>query len=264
MDFKDFKDAKEIELTPLSLSFSENETENALKKLFDDVFKKKLSDLVFDANVLGAAQLGTLDLVRKAINNDGLVLIEEDRKEEATRYIYKSWKSKDCQGRGLHFLEMFLQQHFPNNWAVDQMMQHKSFPYPTALSPASTNIHDDNKYLTSRLLIGIKTDAIGIQILSSIVPIIKDIIPARFLPKIAIVDLIESRLKRVDILDGISIFESSDTTLKSICTLQNANVFSAYQVLSASSKSNTANHQLKIGHMLLPSQVLSAHGTINN
>ena len=105
----DFSNAQLPRLLPLEASFSENDVEADLKQMFLDIFGSTLAADVFDVNVLGAAHLGSFDLVRKAVNTDGLVLLQGDREEAATRYLYRAWKSGDVQGRGLHFLRTYLQ-----------------------------------------------------------------------------------------------------------------------------------------------------------
>lgn len=129
----DFQNAQLPRLIPLEGSFAENEIEADLKKLFLDLFGTCLASDSFDANVLGAAHLGSLDLVRKAVNTDGLVLLQGDREEAATRYLYRAWKSGDVQGRGLHFLRTYLQMLFPNGCEVHQLVHEHGHEYPTML-----------------------------------------------------------------------------------------------------------------------------------
>lgn len=123
----DFKNATLPRLLALEASYAENGVEEDLKQLCLDLFRDHLSSLVFDENVLGAAHLGSFDLVRRSVNSDGLVLLQGDREEAATRYLYRAWKSGDCQGRGLHFLRTYLQLLFPNDCDVNQMV-HETAP----------------------------------------------------------------------------------------------------------------------------------------
>lgn len=118
---------------PLKHSASANGIEADLNKLFCALFDEAISRRLFDANVSGAAHLGSLDLVRRAINRDGLVLMQGDREEPSTRYVYKAWKSENGQGRGLHFLRTYLQALFPNLCDVNQLWQDKNHDYPYAL-----------------------------------------------------------------------------------------------------------------------------------
>ena len=184
MTASDFPNAQFPNFASLRASFTENEVEDDLKRLFLDLFSDFLSADTFDANVLGAAHLGSFDLVRKAVNADGLVLLQGDREEAATRYLYRAWKSEDVQGRGMHFLRTYLQMLFPNQWQVEQLWQDKTLPYPTALRPDPPPLVDgDNGYfLTSRLKVLLDYSSETKEI-SKLEDIIHAVIPARFVPK---------------------------------------------------------------------------------
>lgn len=213
----DFSNAQLPTLLPLERSYAENAVEADLKQLFLDLFKAKLADDVFDANVLGAAHLGSFNLVRRAVNNDGLVLMQGDREEASTRYLYRAWKSGDAQGRGLHFLRIYLQMLFPGLCQVDQLWHDKSLPYPTGLSSiqpkfswwlhqvgepglrlngswglgrpipeASESRSDraidlDQMYLTSRVEILLDFST-SVRSLAELMHIIRSVIPARLVP----------------------------------------------------------------------------------
>lgn len=132
-----FKNAQMPALLPLEGSFAENAVEADLKRLFIDLFKARLGETAFDANVLGSAHLGSLDLVRKSVNTDGLAMLSGSSEEAATRYLYRAWKSCNTQGRGVHFLRTYLQMLFPNRCEVTQLWHKKTDVYPRRLS--STN-----------------------------------------------------------------------------------------------------------------------------
>jgi hypothetical protein len=190
----DFPTAQPPQLTPLRNSFAVDDIENELRNLFIDLFDAHIGSAAFDANVLGMAHLGSLDLVRKSVNADGLVLLPGDREEAATRYVYRAWKSRNKQGRGLFFLKTYLQALFPGIWNVEQQMQTTAIAYPTALYDRTSNGDDSDKYLTSRL--HIKLDATGgLPDISSLVPVISAIIPARFVPKLIQVLFTEARMQ---------------------------------------------------------------------
>lgn len=213
----DFSNAQLPRLLPLEASFAENDVEADLKQIFLDIFGSTLAADVFDVNVLGAAHLGSFDLVRKAVNTDGLVLLQGDREEAATRYLYRAWKSGDVQGRGLHFLRTYLQMLFPNQCDVEQLWHDKAYPYPTALyttkpsfawwlhqvgepglkldgtwgigrriegadeSRANRVVDTSGMFLTSRIMISLGFD-VNTQSVAKLIQIIKDVIPARLLP----------------------------------------------------------------------------------
>jgi hypothetical protein len=107
-------------LTPLQKSFAVDEVEGQLKQLFIDLFDVHFQPDFHDANVLGMAHLGSLDLVRKIINLDGLVLLRDGREDYTTRRLYRAWRAGHLQGRGLHFLRAYLQLLFPNQCEVYQ------------------------------------------------------------------------------------------------------------------------------------------------
>ena len=64
----DFPSAELPRLLPLEQSYAESEVESDLKRLFLDLFNANMAADTFDVNVLGAAHLGSFDLVRRAVN----------------------------------------------------------------------------------------------------------------------------------------------------------------------------------------------------
>ncbi|MFZ4540036.1 hypothetical protein, partial [Propionivibrio sp.] len=185
--------------------------------LFLDLFDSNVAANAFDANVLGSAHLGSFDLVRKSVNRDGLAILQGDREESATRYLYRAWKSGDVQGRGMHFLRTYLQMMFPNLCAVDQLWHYKSMPYPSGLYSATPQyarwihqigepdlkingawgvgkritstaesltdrpINTESMYLTSRIEISLDF-SVNVRSIASLTHIIRSVIPARLLP----------------------------------------------------------------------------------
>ncbi|MGL5039413.1 MAG: hypothetical protein ACRC6D_04720 [Aeromonas sp.] len=127
----DFIDSVAPSAAPLQNSHSASQIESELKAIFLELFTS-LGSETFDANVLGAAHLGSFDLVRKMVNYDGLILLPGDREEAATRYLYRAWKSGDIQKRGLHFIRTYLQLLFPEQAEVQQMWHAKDQPYGSA------------------------------------------------------------------------------------------------------------------------------------
>lgn len=125
----DFPHAAPPELVPLHHSYDENEIEAELKRLAMDLFRKKLAKRAYDINVMGAAHLGSFELVQRSITQDGLALLPGGA-EEAARYIYRAWKSNATQGRGLHFVRTYLQLLFPNVSKVEQLYMPIGGNYP--------------------------------------------------------------------------------------------------------------------------------------
>lgn len=173
----DFPNAQLPQLLPLANSFVVDDVENDLRNLFIDLFEAMLAEQSFDANVLGVAHLGSLDLVRRMVNADGLALLDIEREETATRYLYKAWKSRNKNGRGFHFLETYLQLLFPNQHYVEQMAQSKADPYPTKLSPLK--YANDNDFSTSRIRVSITSADVTWNEIDKMDPILRSIVPAR-------------------------------------------------------------------------------------
>lgn len=126
----DFPNAEPVQLAPLVPSHEENTVEAELKALFLMLWNQHLATAAFDANVQGMAHLGTFDLVRKSVNQDGLVLIHGAGEESATRYLYRAWKARNNNGRGLHFIRTYLQMLFPNISRVEQLWMPLDGTYP--------------------------------------------------------------------------------------------------------------------------------------
>lgn len=118
----DYPHALYPSMLPLEASFTRDDTEEDLKRFFIDLFASYLAESAFDANVLGAAHLGSIGLVQKSLNQDGLLLLQGGASDDASsRYLYRAWKSGNAQGRGLHFLKTYLQLLFPNDCEVRQL-----------------------------------------------------------------------------------------------------------------------------------------------
>lgn len=127
----DFRASKAPSAEPLRNSYEFGDVERELKQVFLGLFDALGQDS-FDANVMGAAHLGSFDLVQRMVNHDGLVLLPGSREEEATRYLYRAWKSGDVQKRGIHFVRTYLQLLFAGQAEVCQMWHRKGEPYGTS------------------------------------------------------------------------------------------------------------------------------------
>lgn len=182
--------AKIPKLESLERSYAENKVEEELKALFIRIFSEKLSAQTYDMNVSGAAHLGSFDYVRKVVNSDGLSLLQGDREEAATRYLYRAWKSRDVNGRGTYFLRTYLQMLFPNLCEVAQLWQEKDAPYPYALHSAldidvmdgQYVIDPETHWLTSRLEIALDL-TVATRSITTLTNIFRSILPARIVPQ---------------------------------------------------------------------------------
>lgn len=177
----DFSNAQLPGLAPLEASYTVDDVEADLKQLFIDLFRDGIASRLFDANVLGAAHLGSFGLVQKIVNKDGLAILNTGSNlEAATRYLYRAWLSSDNQGRGAHFIRTYMQLLFPGEHEIIQLWQDKSAPYPELLYEAE----QPNSFLTSRFTIR----GSNINVLANINRLKKSIlscVPARFVINIS-------------------------------------------------------------------------------
>jgi hypothetical protein len=167
-------------LTPLEHSHTDNDIEAGLNRLFIDLFNTLLAEKVLDANSLGMMQMGTAELLKRAIAVNGLVMVNGVNEEDISRHLYKAWMAQNQGGRGFHFLEFYLQLVYPNAWRVEWLSQLISGTYPNQL--VETDGTDPLYFQTSR--INIKVDASTAQgTLPVHMKTIMSILPARFVPR---------------------------------------------------------------------------------
>lgn len=126
----DFLEATPPDMSALGASFAATDIEAELKQLFIDLFTSLFGIDTYNANVLGAGHLATETMINKAVNLDGLVPLKAAANEAALRYLYRAWKSKGNEGRGLAFLRTYLQLVFPNECTVEQLWHARSRSYP--------------------------------------------------------------------------------------------------------------------------------------
>ena len=182
--------AEKPRLTALENSYANGSVEDELKRLFITLFREKLAEKTADVNVSGMAHLGSFDLVRRTVNADGLALLQGDGEEAATRFLYRAWLSRDCDGRGMAFLKTYLQLLYPNLCDVVQLWQKKDEPYPLGLiSPLDDEVQDgitqispEKHWLTSRIEIALDLSTTTNSI-TTLGGIFRAILPARLTPR---------------------------------------------------------------------------------
>lgn len=178
------------ELKPLQKSFAVDPSEEELRDLFIDLFRELLAGDTYDVNVSGAMHLGSYDLVRRAVNADGLVLLQGNRSEPAVRYLYRAWRARNRNGRGMFFLRTYLQLLFPNLCQVAQLWQAIDEPYPLGLASELDDnedgtpfVPDPEKYwLTSRIEIALDL-SLTTRSITTLTDIFRSILPARLVPQ---------------------------------------------------------------------------------
>lgn len=204
----DFQNAQAPALLPLSASFAENAEEQDLRDLVREVFADSLAADVFDASVVGASHLGTFDLVRRTVNQDGLVLLPGAHEEPSMRYLMRAWRACNGQGRGLHFLRLYLQLMFPGAYAIRQILQDKALPYPTALSYYDGGEIPADKYLTSRIEVTIDIGS-STQSIGEIAACAQAVIPARFVVYFRLITSGSAGTKTAITFAGTAVLNSS-------------------------------------------------------
>lgn len=167
-------------LTPLEHSHTDNDIEVGLNRLIIDLFNELVAENALDANSLGMMQMGTAELLKKAIASNGLVMVNGVNQEDISRHLFKAWMAQNHGGRGFHFLEFYLQLVYPNAWKVEWLSQLISGTYPNQLAVKDGT--DPLYFQTSR--INIKVDAVAA---GGTLPVhmntIMSILPARFVPR---------------------------------------------------------------------------------
>jgi hypothetical protein len=111
-------------LAPLEHSGSVGVIEDELRRITLDLYRSLLSADDYDINLLGMPHLAGINLVRREIDADGLLLLRSDNDEYLTRYLYRAWKGRNRNGRGLHFIRLYMRILFGEFATVTQI--HKS------------------------------------------------------------------------------------------------------------------------------------------
>lgn len=183
----DFPQSQIPDLKALDQSFYVDNFEREIKNLFISLFKEHLGVDAFDGFVLGAPQLGSYGLVQKSINQDGLAVLKSQNQisdENATRYLYRAWKSGDVQKRGLFILQVYLKLIFGNLSRCSQLQQKKGSVYPLVVDE-----YDPEKgllegyFLTSRVIVDIDVSYAS-ESVKTIISSLESVLAARFVVEI--------------------------------------------------------------------------------
>jgi hypothetical protein len=174
------------DLGPLVNSAEYDEAEHELKAIFLELFATYLRTSERDLNVYGAAHLGSINLLQKRIQADGLAVFGDDT--NAVQWLYRAWNARNPK-RGMIFLKTYLQLLWPDGWTVDQMWQRKGVAYPTQLVARGLITDPDpttNYYLTSRITVSIDDSSeTGVSI-PRVAPALQASMAARFLVEIQV------------------------------------------------------------------------------
>lgn len=176
------------ELAPLRASHEANEVEAELKALFMALFEEFIRPGEREVNTVGTPHLGPFSQVERAVKNEGLALYRSSN-EDAMRFLFRAWRARNPK-RGLHMLKSYLQLLWPNAWSVSQLYQDKTAAYPTDLY----NVAEPDRFLTSRVLVGIASgDATEEEVLGA-VPALRSVVPARILLEIILLNQMQQSI----------------------------------------------------------------------
>jgi hypothetical protein len=192
-------------LLPEENSYSENEVEEELQGLFLELYEQVCKDIADEINFYGAPHIGPIDLVRRNLTADGLVVLASSD-EDAIRYLHKAWKFRNPR-RGLHFLRTYLQVLF-GAYTVDQLWQLKTGTYPidtaTESEIAAAGESISNYFLTSRVRVRLTTGVVPTQILAAL----KSTVAARIVLIVQIANQVELTVGPGMITYGVGVTRS--------------------------------------------------------
>lgn len=158
-----------MNLTPLQRSAEYDDIESELKALFMSLYLKHVDSPVVDASTLGMPHLGPDAFISRALNNDGLALLN-DTTSDKTRMLFKGWRYLNPQ-RGTAFLRFYLRALFGDVFTIDQLWCKKNGVYPVEvmsepeIQVAGLELADF--WLTSRLRVDIETEIVPERILNA-------------------------------------------------------------------------------------------------
>lgn len=170
-----------MRLTPLAASAAFDNVEGDLKQLFIDLFGTYLADSMADASTLALPEYASETLLRKSLNDYGLVLLESTLRpatdyDSLLRLVFKTWRGRNGNGRGLAFFRTLISALYPpGTTSVVPLWQPHALPYGsgmvTALPPSTSTA-----WLTSRIALQVPT-SVSVGLLHDLIAYS---LPARF------------------------------------------------------------------------------------
>lgn len=178
-------------LSPYNQSFAFDDTEQALKNLFIDVFTELFKDQIGDIHHYGMPHFGSPKVVERFTKQDGLVVLRRQQSSDLImRVIYANWRSMASR-RGLSFLEFVLQMIWSDQWEIKRMYHsiERGDLYPTL----GTTFETVDSFLTSRIMIVLQ-QGINADEVSNLSPIISKLVPANIVANVSL----NSELENMD------------------------------------------------------------------
>lgn len=174
-----------LPMKPLQHSWAATPLEQELKDLFIQLYEEHMRAQADAIHLYATPHLGSLDLVAKYVNADGLVLLR-DADESRMRFLFNAWRHRNPR-RGLHFLRTYLRVLWGGYQVAEQLWQKKAAPYPTALKTraeiAAGGEQEGDYYLTSRVRVDLDTDMVPGDVLKAL----NSVLAARFVLNMRIV-----------------------------------------------------------------------------
>lgn len=187
-------------LVPLRNSWATGQVEEELRALFIKLYEDSLKEQADEINVYGAPHLGSVNLIARHVEADGLALLNNND-ETGLRYLFKAWRYQNPD-RGLHFLRTYLRVIFGDNQNVEQLWQKKTEPYPTSLKPKHEVESESEYFLTSRL----QVDLDNIDIVPDrIIRTLRTAIAARFVLMFRVAKFCRTEIGLVSTFRGVNV-----------------------------------------------------------
>lgn len=168
-------------LKPLLNGGAFDGAEADVQAIISDLFAANLAADFFDANVLANPQLGSIALVRKALDGLGVSVINQLLDDTQIRLIHKSWAWTHRQKRGFFMLRTLLQIIYKEGYAIEPYWHPKAtadnYPNDAFLLSENPDVDIGAAFLTSRVLVTIPLD--GQPYLEILRKIALSIVPAR-------------------------------------------------------------------------------------
>lgn len=166
----------ENSLLPLLNTAEVEQIADEARDIFNEVYNDTLKDKMHGLLQYGMPYVSDKDwLTSYFLSCAGLSVLKPTSDVPAVNRILKAWTVKNKK-RSLDFLKLYLQVIYPNAWRVEQEYQDKGLSYPTALSVSE----GENSWLTSRVQVTIFDDSESGELVYKYKPILKTIVPARF------------------------------------------------------------------------------------
>ena len=197
-------------LASLAHSHSPNDMEDELRLLTLDLYGELLAETDYDINLLGMPHLATLPLVQREIAADGLFLMRDDTPEYLTRCLYRAWRGRNRNGRGLYFLRLYLRLLFGDAATATQIKKSATTDHENSIRPdwyrprfddpdlrwdgswqldglapwrePDFIFDEDDVYPSNRIRVTIDYQAVDPKSVRGLTDILRRILPVRFVP----------------------------------------------------------------------------------